>query len=227
MANVRAMLDWDWQAAEAGFRQAIALNPSSDGAHRWYGLLLAGLGRSAEAVRESRRGRELDPLCLVVGTSAAWTQYMAGDYATAIDTCRHVMEMKPHFTPAWRVLAASLLQLERGAEAVAELEAAAANAPADPVVLAWLAHAKAVRGECAVARTILQALKEIRTRQFVPAYHVAYGHVGLGEKDEAFAMLDQACEERDPALINVVGDPRFDPLRSDPRFDRLRCRVHL
>jgi len=41
VANIRAMLDWDWETAEAGFRQAIALNPSSDGAHRWYGLLLA------------------------------------------------------------------------------------------------------------------------------------------------------------------------------------------
>src|SRR5258706_21617 len=46
VANVRAMLDWDWTAAEAGFHQAIALNPSSDGAHRMYGLLLAGLGRT-------------------------------------------------------------------------------------------------------------------------------------------------------------------------------------
>ena len=35
VANIRAMLDWDWDAAEAGFRQAITLNPSSDGAHRW------------------------------------------------------------------------------------------------------------------------------------------------------------------------------------------------
>ncbi len=87
VANIRAMLDWDWDAAEAGFRQAIALNPSSDGAYRWYGLLLAGLGKSSEAVREAQLARELDPLCLVVGTSAAWTQYAAGDYEAAIDTC--------------------------------------------------------------------------------------------------------------------------------------------
>jgi tetratricopeptide (TPR) repeat protein len=227
VANIRAMLDWDWDAAEAGFRQAIALNPSSDGAHRWYGLLLAGVGKSTEAVREAQRARELDPLCLVVGTSAAWTQYMAGDYESAIDTCRNVMDVRPQFTPAWRVLGASLIQMGRAAEGVAELEAAAANAPADPVLLAWLAHAKATRGECGVARTILEALDRLRAQRFVPAYHLALAHVGLGQEDEAFALLDEACEERDPALINLAGEPRFDPIRGATPFARLLVRLHL
>ena len=227
VANIRAMLDWDWDAAEAGFRQAIALNPSSDGAHRWYGLLLAGLGKSSEAVREAQRARELDPLCLVVGTSAAWTQYVAGDYEGAIDTCRNVMDMKRQFTPAWRVLGASLIQMGRAAEGVAELEAAAANAPADPVLLAWLAHAKATRGECGVARTILDALDRLRSKRFVPAYHLALAHVGLGQHDEVFRLLDEACEERDLALVNLAGDPRFDPIRRDARFGRLMARLRL
>jgi hypothetical protein len=138
-----------------------------------------------------------------------------------------VMDMRPQFTPAWRVLGASLIQLGRAAEGVAELEAAAANAPADPVLLAWLAHAKATRGECGVARTILEALDRLRAQRFVPAYHLALAHVGLGQADEAFALLDEACEERDPALINLAGEPRFDPIRGETRFARLLVRLHL
>jgi len=226
VAIIRAMLDWDWEGAEAGFRQAIVLNPSSDGAHRWYGLVLAGVGRSSEAVREAQRAHELDPLCLVTGTGAAWTQYLAGDYQPAIDTCRMVMEMQRSFTPAWRVLGASLIQMGRVAEGVAELETAA-NASTDPVLLAWLAHAKAIRGECGVARTILTALEGMRQERFVPAYHLALAHVGLGDADEAFRQLDIACEERDPALINLNRDPRFDPIRADARFAVLRDRVRL
>ena len=227
VANIRAMLDWDWEAAEAGFRQAMALNPSSDGGHRWCGILLAGLGRLSEAVREVQRARELDPLCLVTGTSDAWTRYIAGDYETAIDLCRYVMDMQRHFTPAWRVLGVSLIQMGRVAEGVAELEAAAAIASTDPVLLAWLAHAKAIRGDCGVARTILTALDRLRSERFVPAYHLALAHVGLGDADEAFRQLDVACEERDPALINLNRDPRFDPIRQDARFSVLVNRVRL
>jgi TolB-like protein len=227
VANIRAMLDWEWEAAEAGFLQAIALNPSSDGAHRWYGILLAGLGRSAEAVRESQRARELGPLCPIVGTSDAWTRCIAGDYEGAIEVCRYVMDMQRHFTPAWRILGASLIQMGRVAEGVAELEAAAAVASTDPVLLAWLAHAKAIRGDCGVARTILAALDRLRPERFVPAYHLALAHVGLGDADEAFRQLDVACEERDPALINLKRDPRFDPIRGDVRFSVLLDRVHL
>ena len=227
VANIRAMLDWDWERAERGFREAIALNPSSDGAHRWYGLLLAGLGRSSDAVVETERAYELDPLCLVTGTSDAWTRYIAGDYEGAIKVCRYVMDMQRLFTPAWRLLGASLIQMGRVAEGVTELEAAAAIASTDAVLLAWLAHAKAISGECGVARTILAALDGLRRERFVPAYHLALAHVGLGDADEAFRQLDVACEERDPALINLNRDPRFDPIRSDTRFAVLLNRVHL
>jgi len=137
------------------------------------------------------------------------------------------MDMQRLFTPAWRVLGASLIQMGRVAEGVSELEAAAAIASTDPVLLAWLAHAKAICGDCAVARTILGALDRLRSERFVPAYHLALAHVGLGAADEAFRQLDVACEERDPALINLNRDPRFDPIRSDARFGRLLARVHL
>ena len=75
-------------------------------------------------------------LCLGVGTSAAWTQYMAGDYSAAIDTCRNVMEMKPHFTPAWRVLGASMIQMGRAAEGVADTLAALRDGQASDVLIA-------------------------------------------------------------------------------------------
>jgi hypothetical protein len=163
---------------------------------------------------------------IVMGVHAhKGVDYVAGDYGAAIDTCRNIMDMKPQFTPAWRVLGASLIQMGCEAEGVAELEAAAAMAVEDPVVLAWLAHAKALRGECSVARTILEALDA--SERYVPSYHVALAFAALQEPGQAFEMLDRACEERDPALINVAGDPRFDPIRADPRFSQLLERLHL
>jgi len=47
----------------------------------------------------------------------------------------------------------------------------------------------------------------------------------LGDKDQAFALLEKAYNERDNMVVLLKVDPYFDPLRSDPRFTDLVRRV--
>ena len=108
LADVRRMLEWDWRGAETAYVQAIALNPSQEGAHRAYGAMLMALSRPAEAIRESERACELDPLCLVVNTNAAWVRYLAGDYEAALERCRRTAELDPQYLPARRMIGADL-----------------------------------------------------------------------------------------------------------------------
>lgn len=50
----------------------------------------------------------------------------------------------------------------------------------------------------------------------------------MGEKDKAFALLEQAYKERSDYLATYFAtDERLDNLRSDSRFDELRRRVGL
>ncbi len=100
LGETQRMLDFDWAAAEASYLKALALNPSSESAHRAYALLLSALGRHREAVRESDRAIELDPLCLVVGGAAAWVAYASGDYPAAIEIARNTIDMDPEFVRA-------------------------------------------------------------------------------------------------------------------------------
>ena len=95
LADVRRMHDLDWSAAEASYGDAIAHNPSYESAHRAYGMALSVQGRHTEAIRSTERACELDPLCLVVGTTAGWARYVAGDYDAAIDHCRNTIDMAP------------------------------------------------------------------------------------------------------------------------------------
>src|SRR5581483_7292875 len=221
LAEVRRMLEWDWRGAEAAYTQAIVLNPSHEGAHRSYGIMLAALGRGDEAVREVERACELDPLCLVVNTSAAWVHFASGDYDAAIGRCRHTIDMDPRFFAARRLLGAALLQAGRTSEAVRAYSEAVELAPDNPVLLSWLAHAKAVSGNRAEAADIVRGLNASKGRCLVPAYHLALAHVGLGDYAAAFAELEQATVECDPALASVVIDPRFEPIRADARYARL------
>lgn len=41
-------LDWEWEGAEEDFRRAIQMNPEYAHSHRFYGFLLASLGRFDE-----------------------------------------------------------------------------------------------------------------------------------------------------------------------------------
>ncbi len=222
LGEVRRMLEWDWRGAEKAYAEAIVLNPSHEGAHRAYGLLLAALGRQAEALRESERACEMDPLCVVVNSGGnAWVRYLVGDYDGAIGRSREAVQMEPAYLIAHRVLAASCLRSGRESEAIAVLENALTMSAEDPVVLAWLAHARAVTGYRDVAARLLHQLQSLATRRHVSAYHLALVLVGLGNLDGAFSALEQATVDADPALINLGVEPRFEPLRHDARYTRL------
>jgi TolB-like protein/Flp pilus assembly protein TadD len=218
MGDVLRMLEWDWPGAETAYSQAIVLNPSQEGAHRAYGLLLAALSRFAEAIRESDRACEMDPLCVVVNSSgAAWVRFLAGDYDAAIARSREAIEMEPEYLVARRILAASYLQSGRESEAIAELESALETSGEDSTLIAALAHAKAVTGNRRAAVALMERLTKDAPPRHAPSYHLALAHVGLGNPDAALASLEQAIVERDPGVINLAVDPRLESIRSDTR----------
>ena len=75
---------------------------------------------------------------------------------------------------------------------------------------------------------ILQhAVKERAKKSYVSAYEIAAIHTALGEKEQAFAWLDKAYQERSSWLIHLKWEPRFQPLRSDPSFQELLRRIGL
>jgi TolB-like protein/Tfp pilus assembly protein PilF len=221
LADVRRMLEWDWRGAEVAYVEAIALNPSQENAHRGYATMLAALGRYTEAIREIDRAVELDPLCLVVGTSAALVRYLAGDYEGALGHCRRTTDIDPQYLPARRLFGAVYLQIGRTEDALAVLEAAHAEASHDPVYAASLSNARALAGDAAGAAELVAGLPRLGATRYLSRYHLALAYVGVGDCDSAFAALEQAVVDSDPALIYLAVEPRFEPIRSDPRYTRL------
>jgi hypothetical protein len=56
---------------------------------------------------------------------------------------------------------------------------------------------------------------------------IARVYAGLGNKDQAFASLEQGYQGRDYNLPYLRVDQTFDSLRSDPRFSDLVRRIGL
>jgi hypothetical protein len=85
-----------------------------------------------------------------------------------------------------------------------------------------------VSGKRAEAQKTLDYLKELSAHSYVAPYNVAVIYAGLGEKDQAFAWLDRAYQERSYYIGEyLTTDARLDGLHSDPRYAELRRRVGL
>jgi TolB-like protein len=226
LAEVRRSRDWNWDGAEDAYRRALTINPSNEGALRLYGLFLAARRQTAQAMAMTDRACDLDPLCLVANTSAAWVRYVSGRYDETIELCRHTIDMEPDFPPPHRLLAAATLQLGDVAGSVRHLDAIP-SIHHDSTTRAWFAHALGMQGDCVRATKILGELDAMSRRQYISAYHRALGWTGLGDFAAAFALLCQAIEERDPSLMHLATEPRFSVLRSDARYAPLAARLGL
>jgi len=75
------------------------------------------------------------------------------------------------------------------------------------------------------ARAAIQKLQQQAATRFVPNLYPAAIHLGLGEKDEGFRLLNLAFQEKIDRLVYLNVDPMADPLRSDPRFAQLMAKV--
>ncbi len=219
--------DWDWARADAAYQRAIALNPGYATARQWYADCLTGLGRPDEAFVEIGRAAELDPLSPVVGTSHGDTFYYARRYAEAIARYQRTLELDPGFLWARFNVGRTLQQLGRHDEAILAFEAAHRDAGMSLEDSPALAHAWAAAGDRARAEAMLPRIIEGWREGRVSPYSVANIYIALGDRDQAFAWLERAWEDRDRMMVSLRVHPRLDPLRGDSRFAALLVRMNL
>ena len=220
--------DWDWAGAEEGFRRAIALNPNYATARQFYGIYLVSLGRIEEGLAELKRAQELDPLSLIIRGNFAWGYIFGRRPDDALEQLRPTLEMDPSYPPTHYFMGLAYLRKGMHRQALASFKRnveliRGGNLASD----ANVAYAHAVVGEKAEARRRLEALKRTSEQRYVPPEWIAVVHAGLDERDQAFALLERAYQERSGLLPLLKVHPLFDKLRDDPRFADLVRRMNF
>ncbi len=218
--------DWDWSGAHREIERALELNPNYATAHQWYGWYYFAMGRPDDSVREIKRALELDPLSLIFNQNLGWALINQGQYDRAIEQERKTLDMDPNFGPAHVSLARAYLQKARYADAITEAQ------KASDAGVTWLrpwvlARAYLKSGNIRKAQKVVQDLKDLSKRRYVPAGVMADAYRGLDDKERAFEWLEKAYEERSLRPDHMRVDPAYDNLRSDPRFQDLMRRVGL
>ena len=227
LAQVLANYDWDFPAAEKEFKRAFELNSGYPTAHDFYAIYLMGMGREEEAIAEERRALELDPLSLIFRHRLARALGFAHRYDEGIAEERRIIEMDPSFYPSHAVLGWFLLVKGNKEEALAEVRKGLEISRGALFALAWLGNFEARTGNRAEAIKILDRLTQLSKQRYIPAYYFATVYAGLDQKDQAFAWLEKAYQERSDSLVLLKVREELASLRSDPRFADLLRRIGL
>jgi len=218
--------DWDWETSGKEFRRAIELNPNYATAHQWYAEHLTWQGRFDEALKESERARQLDPLSLVIAADHGAIMYYSRKYERAIEEFQSVREMAPRF-PRTAMIFYAYLEAGRFPEAREDLEGQKRSTGEDVWYWTELACVEGHMGNNVAAKKVLKKATEEWKRRGLDPGTLILANLGVGDSEEALRLLEEAYAQHSNVLTTIKVEPLFDPLRGDARFQDLMRRVRL
>lgn len=227
MGAVRLFYDWDFAEAEKELKRAIMLDANNAGAHQLYGDLLEITERFDAARTERKRSLELDPLSPINNVVAGTTFYFARQDAEAITQLEKTINLEPRFVLAYLYLGQTYEKQKMYEQAIATFQKGMTQVERHPQLVAAIGHAYALSGKPDEANKALAELREMSGQRYVSPYQFAVVYAGLGDKEQTFAWLEKAFQDRSFFLIWLKVEPLFDSLRDDPRFADLLRRIGL
>ena len=211
-AFIRMFHYWDWAGAEAGFRNAVAIEPENAKARHWYGVLLSLTGRLDEARAEMRRARELSPDSLIIASDLGQLEYFAGDLSAAATELENVLRIEPRFTMARRYLAEVHEARGEESEAFEERLKSVVRSSDSVVESQRVFEESGLRG----IWTQLVGSGQCGADAANP-YDCARAFAKLGDDEKALDQLEIAVQKRVFHIPFVSVDPVFRRLRDNDR----------
>ena len=223
-ARVKLHCEWNWTAADAAYRRALALEPTATAYHQYSWFLSWYLGRVREGVAFGDTALALEPLSALHHVAMAWRLFAAGDLDRAEVEVRAAVALDPRTTDAPLILAE--LHLARGELEAAEREALKHREMPATVAASWsvLGEIYARSGREAEARTYLAQLARSKPRTGSVQTATARLQLALGERDVALTSLERAVDD---GVFIIPFQPYWNPIRDHPRFQVLMRRMGL
>jgi len=212
--------DWNFPAAEREFQNSFEDNPRYATAHQWYGEFLRMMGRQDEAIQESRRALELDPLSAIINVEAALPYYYRGEQDKAAAQLQRAIDLDPYFASAHGHLAMVYEQQGRFTEALQEAQAAQVLGDA-PWIDVEQGIILARMGRKAEAQNILEKMLQSPQQFAFDSASIALLQIALGQREKAVATLERAYREHMWQLTGLKVDPRLRAVLGDPRVQKI------
>ena len=207
---------FDWAGAEAEYRKAIESNPGDAQIRQMYCYFLLTVGRFDESLAQSAQGLRIDPFYPWLSSNHVAALIELGRGEEALAEARQIVESD---SASPEILGRLYLRLGREQEALAEFERSGSQE--------GIARIRALRGDPSGLRALVDRLNERAQQHYVSPVDFARLHTALGEKDAAFARLEEAYRTKATRMQVLKTSWDFIPLRSDPRWGDLVHRLKL
>jgi TolB-like protein/Tfp pilus assembly protein PilF len=210
--------EWKWKDAEDRFRTALRLSDYHI-AHRQYSEFLLAQKQFDGAWKHLQVADETDPFSTWQKLSKARFLYYSRWQGEA-NQYYWWLEQQGPMPFEVRVLQA-LTEIQRGertkTKALAE-EIHKAGVAACPVYLAWAAELLALCDEKDVARSLVANARMLENAAPISCFRKASLALSLKDRTAGLKFLEESWRHREPELLWVGTDPRFDDLRGEPEF---------
>jgi len=218
--RIQRHFDWDWDASDASYKQALALEPGNAHIIVSAAWLKATLGRWEEAVALARRAVELDPLTEDSHDALITMLLRAGRFEEARAAHKKLRELNPSLPERLWI---DMLQ-SRSQEALTIVNEGWDHPGLRLFGRALAYHAMGRKREADAA--LAELIKYDRHAEM--SYQIAEVYAFRGEADRAFEWLERAYDQRDPGLPpHLKGDLLLQNIRHDPRYTALLNKMRL
>ena len=221
LADVQQAYDWDWAAAEASLKRALALRPGDTTILLELARLKSLRGRQDEAFADIQKVVERDPLNWDAQRSLGGALAYRGRFAEALGVYERLEASAPNRSALY--WARGALRMRQGEYELALQELA--KEPFDFLRLTGeaIAYHHLGRQEEAVSalRTLISKAGESASFQIAAVY------AEWGDVENALSWLERGYVIRDPGLRFLRITTHFDPIREDRRFQAFVRKMNL
>jgi serine/threonine-protein kinase len=224
-AQIHEVYEWDFPAADADFRRAVALSPGSAESFMSYAQFLNVVGLDDSALTVMRRAVTLSPDVSFRVANLTPRLRMVGRQAEATVEARRALALDSTLWVAHLMLAQLADDAGDLGEAAKEAERAFRLAGDLPFVLGTLARYYGLSGRADQAKQIRSRLAQLEASQHVQQVFHAEALIGVGDRIGALEALEASARNREPDLLWKLAYGHFSRLRTEPRYQVLLSRV--
>jgi eukaryotic-like serine/threonine-protein kinase len=223
IACVEEQYEWDFAKAERTWDRALTLDPrhTRGRAQRALWGFCTGAMSADQAVAETRRAHDEDPLNAWVDSMHSYILGFAGRHAESIDVAQRSYAMDTEsFFSHWNLMRSHAWAGDY--ELAIELAPGVLNASGRHAwglgTLGWT-YGKA--GQVAAARAVFDELEARSRHEFVSPCWLAVTAAAAGLGDPSIGYVVRAVAERDPTIVYGRVSPFWDTLWTHPRLEEV------